>query len=1434
MSLPMDKYWWPLNFQTFDFSLLFEETIFEILPSSLFLFSGAATYLYYRRQPVYIRDSLLLWAKLAVAIFFVGLQVASMVLRFTYKHHRADTTSAASSLDLLASLGLCAVLYIEHRHAIRSSAFLALYLGICLLLEAAESRSYFLRGLAPLGAITTAMAATRLALLIIEEIPKRHLIIDPEIRNLSSGEVTSGFWCRTFFFFLGPMFHVGYHGILKTEGLMSLGLEFSSARLFSRLLKRWQSSNQLRRHSLFLACCWEWKGALCAVLIPRLILTGLTFSQPFTIQRVVEAIEDESTRYDESGGLVGAVALTFAGSALCRAVSQHMTIRLLTRVRGGLFSVLLDKNMKLRLSDARRNAIVTLMSADFDGIADGLPSCVEIPFTFLETGLGMFLLTRFVQQSSFVIIFPLIFATFIGIFYGNYLRAAQRKWNESIQTRVTKTSRVLSQVPAIKMLGLGPKTTEFIQHLRIREIQTSKKYRMIQAGIICSATLADLLCPTILVAAALFWGAFGDVISPTIIYPTLAIVALVQLPLAALFRSYPAAMTTLGCFERLREFLCHEEHRDPRVLQNHDWHEVEDGQSPHQHSLMQKTEKSERQSPGVVHFDSVSLTSFGSDEPILNGISFTLLPGSITALFGPTGSGKTSFINSILGEVEISNGTLYVDDTAIALVGQPTWLPNLSLLECIIGACEYNEIWFRKVVTACHLLQDIAQLPGGVAYMVGSGGIALSGGQRQRVSMARAAYCRAKLVLLDDSFSALDRTTATAILSNLCGENGILRQSNAAVVVASYLPECLEIADKIIYLDGNGNFSYQSSHASKAFRSQILSLLHQEAACEEKADAGNKETTVQPAQTFTGPGVQRDDDTRRKQGDKALYRFWLREIRRATFATWLCIITIHGVLDNFPRIYMKIWVDNAPGNWLYFIGYALLPFVCSIFCVAGVLFLFNDVCPRSALGLHRNLAKTVMVSTLGFLSSIDSGSILNMFSLDMDILTKRVPPSLHNTVYYGVGAMVKVGIILSGATYMTLLIPLILLALFFLQRYYLRTSRQLRYLELESQAPLVTAVRETSDGLVHIRGFGWEKQVLTRALFLLDRSQKPVYLLYAAQQVLGLSTDLVAAAMAIFLTVLSLYIRHGRSANSAGVSFLSIVVIGNTLNQLIIQWTSLEMAIGALSRVRSFVRETPIETEKDTCSLPKDWPSRGEVLLENVSARYRNETDEPYVVKNVSLTINPGQKFGITGRTGSGKSSLMYSLLGFLDFKGSIKIDGVDIRTAPRDELRARIVTISQDQVELDGTVRENLLPFDTRWDDEAVTPDEEDKADAALKDRIARETLVRLRIWDKVESKGGLTSMLEDVGYSHGEMQLLCIARAVVRRRLTGSNLLLVDEATGGVDRWRDQIVREMMKEYFRGCTIIVVAHREESIADSNVTVEMANGEMKTPRVFY
>lgn len=196
---------------------------------------------------------------------------------------------------------------------------------------------------------------------------------------------------------------------------------------------------------------------------------------------------------------------------------------------------------------------------------------------------------------------------------------------------------------------------------------------------------------------------------------------------------------------------------------------------------------------------------------------------------------------------------------------------------------------------------------------------------------------------------------------------------------------------------------------------------------------------------------------------------------------------------------------------------------------------------------------------------------------------------------------------------------------------------------------------------------------------------------------------------------------------------------------------------------------------------------------------------------------------------------MLYALLGFLHYEGTILIDGVDIATAPRNQLRERIVTLSQDQVELDGTIRDNLLPFDKTWGKEAVTElDEKGREEAEWKDSIARDTLVRLRIWSQIQAQGGLDAPLTEAGYSHGEMQLLCIARAVVRRRVTGSKLLLVDEATGSLDSRRDHTVRQVMKEFFQGCTIIVIAHRDESISDSNVTAHMENGRMGKPKVWF
>lgn len=431
-----------------------------------------------------------------------------------------------------------------------------------------------------------------------------------------------------------------------------------------------------------------------------------------------------------------------------------------------------------------------------------------------------------------------------------------------------------------------------------------------------------------------------------------------------------------------------------------------------------------------------------------------------------------------------------------------------------------------------------------------------------------------------------------------------------------------------------------------------------------------------------------------------------------------------------------------------------------------------------------------------------------------------------------VTTLVQVGIVLSGADYMAAVLPVLGGLLYVVQHCYLRTSRQMRHLEIEQQAPLVTSFREAAEGLVYIRSFGWQEFILQRNLALLDNSQKPFYLLFCAQQLLSFTLDSISSSMATVLAVITLFVDDSSTDSSSGMAFLTLLILGRSFNRVISAWTVMETALGSVSRLRIFLDNTPVESDEGTSPPPQDWPSRGALQIKNVAARYHcnvDEKKEPFVIQEISLTVEPGQKIGIMGRTGSGKSSLLMTLLGFLDFEGSITIDGVDLRTVPRDHLRARIITVSQSQVELEGTLRDNLLPFDRIWTNDATqqAPDDADTDAAKANDEIIRHTLDTLGIWETFESKSGLDTPMDKAGLSHGEKQLFCMARAVVHRRIHGGNLVLMDEATGGVDRWRDEAVRNMLRDYFQGCTFITVAHRTDSIADSDMVVRMTRGKI-------
>lgn len=709
--------------------------------------------------------------------------MACLVFRCILIGARTDSTFAAASLDLMAASTVGAAFYIEQRRAIRTSTFLGLHLAVGILIDATKSRSYFSRpGLELIGALATAAASIRFSLLILEELPKETAVPNGKTYEMGK-EARSGFWGRTCFMWLHSTIFLGFRTILTISDLGSIGSEFSSKLLYTRFSALPKSASTASHFSLPIACFRMLRWSFLAILAPRLAVTACTFMQPHLLERSIAIIGNPNTMEAEVNEMIGAVAAVFMGVALSHAMTDHMAYRCVIRLRGALVSHILAKSHRLPVSDAKKSSAVTLMSTEIESIATGLPKCLDLPIGLVEVGLGVYCLSRFTGYSSILVVIMTIMSSIISYILGRRVTLAYRAWSKSIESRVAETSAVLSQLQTIKTLGLGPTIAKHVQHLRAKEIRNSRPYRLLGACLYTWIEFADSMTPILVIALSLFWNESPRQLTASAVYPVLSILALTTRPLMTILHSYSMVQPMIASLARIDEFLKLAEHKDQRRrLRSYSVTET----SPDKHFGDAKAGVDEA-APNAVVFCNVSIGPPDLEDPILKDLSFCIARGSTSVVLGPMGSGKSCLLQSILGEANISTGSLYVDDCNIAYCGQDVWLENGSLKDNVVGPRPFNPGLYRTTLRACMLEEDIALLPGGDNYKVGSRGLRLSGGQRARVSIARAVYSELSVVVLDDIFSSLDRKTAVAILERLLGKDGIFPTRRTTVLLATYL-----------------------------------------------------------------------------------------------------------------------------------------------------------------------------------------------------------------------------------------------------------------------------------------------------------------------------------------------------------------------------------------------------------------------------------------------------------------------------------------------------------------------------------------------------------------------------------------------------------------------------------------------------------------------
>jgi ABC-type multidrug transport system fused ATPase/permease subunit len=441
-----------------------------------------------------------------------------------------------------------------------------------------------------------------------------------------------------------------------------------------------------------------------------------------------------------------------------------------------------------------------------------------------------------------------------------------------------------------------------------------------------------------------------------------------------------------------------------------------------------------------------------------------------------------------------------------------------------------------------------------------------------------------------------------------------------------------------------------------------------------------------------------------------------------------------------------------------------------------------------------------------FFVKTNLGSIVNRFSNDMTLIESAgagpiLQASETLTMLLGSAAL-----ILAGSSYASATLPFLLTAVYLLQRFYLRTSRQLRYMDLETQAPLINAIQESMHGVATIRAFGWQSASHQKFLNLLDRSQRPYYLLLCIQRWLSLMLDILTAVIATIVVSLAIGMPSTTSAGSLGLALLNLLGFNSQLSAFVIAWTTIETSASAVSRCQTFEQTTPDERLPLEIAEPGlNWPGEGKITIQDLRATYT--PDGPEVLHGIDLSIAPGTKIGICGRSGSGKSSFLLSLFRMLENmpEGSIAIDDVDLATLPRSVLRERLTAIPQETLIIPGSMRENIDPLRMSNADEIYS------------------ALEKVGLASLIADRGGIETDMIDIGLSQGELQLFAVARALLRP----SKVLVVDEMTSSMDHVSEKKVLDLVRTEFEGSTILAVAHRLATIVNFDMVVVLDAGRL-------
>ncbi|KAG0257232.1 Multidrug resistance-associated protein 1 [Actinomortierella ambigua] len=1190
-------------------------------------------------------------------------------------------------------------------------------------------------------------------------------------------------------------------------------------------------------------------------------------------------------------------------------------------VRTALIAMLYRKSLVLSSAAKQKSTIGEItnhMSVDAERWSLNsmfLPMLISAPF---EIGLAIWMLYQQIGWSVFLGLATIIGMIPIqGVLAKFYQRAKTQKL-EAMDVRLRLVNEVLSGIKIVKLYGWEDSFRDKIQASRNREIRVLRKLGVTFS--IMSIMFSTLPMLVSLVSFAVYATVGGPGftpgnMSPQVVFVSISLFGLLTRPISMLSHALAETVGLKVATNRINKFLLAEEIHEGDVEHTdadpenptRPVVEIENGvfawvkEQPDVETEKEKRRRiktEERQykqaekeairagKPAPVREPSEEEKEKAVDRsPTLKNIHFTVQSQSLTAIVGRVGQGKTSLLSSIIGDMYKRLGTVRVSGR-IAYAAQQAWIVNATVRDNIVFGMPFDQDKYDRIIYAAGLKPDIEMLPGGDQTEIGERGINLSGGQKQRISLARAAYQDADVYLLDDPLSAVDAHVDQHLWENLIGPEGLLKDKTRLLVTHGI--HHLEYVDNIVVMK-NGEISengrYDDLMATKSdFHQLIKEYSVNEGRKKDKdersstsvdddmTEDGNQPDRAKDGHTHAEKPSEDDDDDKANLVEKEkmesgsvswkVYNIYLKAVTYRNTIITIALFFGGQACQIGTNLWLKRWTDKDDEMTLgLYLGiYAVL---IAIYMLASLLVTYVIMvvaCLRASRLLHDSLLHRVLTLPMSFFDTTPLGRVVNRFSSDIFSLDELVPWAFMSFLMCFAPVVGTLIVIAVTTPLFLATIPPLFIMYVFIQDYYIKCSRALKRIDSVSKSPIYQHFSETLSGVSSVRAMRVKERFTQISDERTNVSSNAFYAWIISNRWLQIRLEVLGSLIVFGAALFAVLGRDHLDPSMVGLSLSYALSVTQEITWLVRSYCDLQNQLVSIERIDEYQNlnsEAPhvLETDKD---LPNNWPPQGRLEFRNYSTRYREGLD--LVVKNISVNIQPGQKVGIVGRTGAGKSSLTLALfriieaanshwakasynspvsdaataegevkdkkekekesekekpsldlesVGVEEDGGSIWIDGIDISTVGLKYLRQHLAIIPQDPTLFAGTLRENLDPFNE------------------LQDADLWEALERAHLKEYISSlQGGLHFKVSQNGdnFSVGQRSLLCLARALLRK----TKILVLDEATSSVDMQTDELIQRTIRTEFKDRTILTIAHRIKTIMDSDKILVLEQGRVQ------